>query len=72
MTNTEIAEFTAICIGIVLQVGCLGDILRREFAVRNLKLVWFLTVAFTSWFGIALYLSFGRKQGMLPRIPTAA
>jgi hypothetical protein len=67
MTTSEILSFAFLCVGIMFQVGCLGDIFRRQFPVSNLKLVWFLVVLFTSWFGIALYLAFGRKQGVLRR-----
>jgi hypothetical protein len=48
-----------------LWVVALVDVLRREFAGENEKLIWILVVILTGWIGALIYWFVGRDKGTL-------
>jgi hypothetical protein len=51
--------------GTALWVVALVDVLRREFAGENEKLIWILVVILTGWIGALIYWFVGRDKGTL-------
>jgi hypothetical protein len=51
--------------GTALWVVALVDVLRRESAGENEKLIWILVVILTGWIGALIYWFVGRDKGTL-------
>ncbi len=57
--------------GFALFLWALIDVLRRQFANPNDKVLWIVLIIFIGWLGPILYLAIGRKKGTIPGAKTA-
>jgi hypothetical protein len=54
-------------VGTIFWIIELVDVMRREFADSNLKLIWVLVILLGHFIGSLVYFFVGRQQGQIPR-----